>query len=399
LARPLLIVPALLALSLTPSCSKSTRHSSAELEPDAADDDSEPGAEPESDDEADESGDDEGSDEETDPSSSEMPVARECVPDAPEPEHEPDDPPGNANGGLDPESFARLEADQFGTPELIANTFTLAEGPLWDHCTERLLFTDVEARKVHTVEADGSIGVYYEPTNYANGLAFDNQGRLLLAEMGGGKGGAITRLNRALELELVVDRSPSCGMLNTSDDLTVRSDGTIYFTDPIIAHGGYLALGLTAKPIYRVAPSSEARVPVRESQASLPNGIRLSPDEKTLYVVGYLEGRVRRFDVAEDGSLTEGAPFASGLTTPDSMCVDAAGNVYVGVSRGVQVFRADGSAVTLIPVASNSGTTNCGFGGPEGKTLYITAWASLWRLDDVPVPGSDWAKNRDLPCD
>lgn len=392
----LILLPLLLALSLATSCSKSSRHngSDSESEPDAPDEDSTHEDDPEADDDDDDDG-----EEPAAPSSTEMPVARECVPNAPEPEREADDPPGNANGGLDPTSFARLEADQFGKPELIANTFTLAEGPLWDHCTDRLLFTDVEARKVHTVEQDGSIGVYYEPTNYANGLAFDNQGRLLMAEMGGGKGGAITRLNRALELDVVVDHNPMCGMLNTSDDLTVRSDGTIYFTDPIIAHGGYFALGLTAKPIYRVAPSSEAQVPVRESQASLPNGIRLSPDEKTLYVVGYLEGRVRRFDVAEDGSLSEGAPFATGLSTPDSMCVDAAGNVYVGVSRGLQIFRADGSAVTLIPINSSSGTTNCGFGGPDGKTLYITAWASLWRLDDVPVPGSDWARNRDLPCE
>lgn len=324
-----------------------------------------------------------------------------CVPSSPDdPQGTPDDPPGSANGGVDPSEFARLEADQFGTPALIANTFSLAEGPVWDPCTKRLLFVDVEARQIHTLESDGSVGVYFEPTNYANGLAFDPQGRLLMAEMGGGKGGGISRLNRALELETVINHDPACGMLNTTDDLVVRSDGTIYFTDPVIAHGNYLGFSLTAKPIYRLEPGSGRRVLVREGQASLPNGIRLSPDETTLYAVGYLEGRVRRFAVAEDGSLTEAAtPFATGLTTPDSMCVDAAGNLYVGVSRGLQVFRSDGSAVTLIPIASSSGTTNCAFGGEDGKTLFITAWSSLWQLDNVPIPGNDWERNRDMPCE
>jgi gluconolactonase len=303
-----------------------------------------------------------------------------------------------ANGGLDPASFAPLEAEQFAAPTRIANTFTLAEGPVWDHCEKQLLFTDAEARKVHKLTEDGAIGVYYQPTNYANGLAFDFQGQLLMAEMGGGKGGRITRLDRALKLTVVVDRDPNCALLNTTDDLAVRSDGTLYFTDPVVAHGGYFGLSLSPKPIYRFKPGG-TQTTLREGQANLPNGIRLSPDESKLYAVGYLDGKVFRFDVAADGSLSGSVAIASGLSSPDSMCVDAAGNLYVGVSGGLQVLRPDGSPVTLIPISSSSGTTNCAFGGDDGKTLFITAWTSLWRVDAAPIPGNDWARNRAMPCD
>jgi gluconolactonase len=396
----------LLGLALLAACSKSTKVGSQHEEPAPADE-SDQDDSPASDEPADSPASDQDGADEADDSKGDAPAPPKnaCMPasdDDSDSDGDSDDesePSGSVNGGLDPLSFARLEAAQLGTPKLVADTFTLAEGPVWDPCTKQLLFTDVEAQKIHTLSHDGAIGVYYEPSNYANGLAFDAQGRLMLAEMGGGQGGRITRLDRALNLEVLIDHDPACGKLNTSDDLAVRSDGTIYFSDPVIAHGNYLGFSLTAKPIYRLAPGSGERMLVKEGQASLPNGVRLSPDEHTLYVVGYLEGRVRRFDVAADGSLSESAPLATGLSTPDSLCVDAAGNVYVGVSRGLSVLRPDGSAVALIPIPSSSGTTNCAFGGEDGKTLFITAWTSLWQLDAMPIPGNDWARNRDMPCE
>jgi gluconolactonase len=121
-----------------------------------------------------------------------------------------------------------------------------------------------------------------------------------------------------------------------------------------------------------------------------PNGIELSPDEMTLYVDGYSEGAVWPFAVAMDGSLTKAASaLATGLTSADSLCLDAAGNLYVGVSTGLQVLRPDGSMVKLIPVSARA-TTNCTFGGDDGKTLYITAWTDVFKVDNMPIPGLDW---------
>jgi gluconolactonase len=128
-----------------------------------------------------------------------------------------------------------------------------------------------------------------------------------------------------------------------------------------------------------------------------PNGIRLSPDEKTLYVNGFGAGTISAFDVADDGTATKrSAQFASGLSNPDSMCLDAAGNLYVGVSSGLQVFRPNGEKVKLVRVdvsageCTISGVTNCGFGGEDGKTLFITTWKTVVKIDNMPIPGLDW---------
>jgi gluconolactonase len=320
--------------------------------------------------------------------------------------------PGPANGGggtggattQDPvvTTWPALDAAQFGEPKLISDAFKLAEGPVWDHCQQRLLFTDVNNRRIHTFKPGGEVGVYLEPTNWTNGLIFDFDGSLLMAEMGNGRGGRVTRLRRDMQIEVLADKSPSGRALQTTDDLTLRSDGTIYFSDPIITHGDYSNdLGsLTTHPFYRLKPSvgGAPREVVAAGTATLPNGIRLSPDEKTLYVAGFIDDRVVKYDVAEDGSLGEPKTFATGLDGADSMCLDAAGNLYVAVKRGLQVIRADGTKLKLLRVDSSDGTTNCSFGGPDGKTLFITAWKLFLQLEGVPIPGLDWQLNKRIEC-
>jgi gluconolactonase len=299
-------------------------------------------------------------------------------------------------------SWPALDAAQFGEPTLISDAFKLAEGPVWDHCQQRLLFTDVNNRRIHTFKPGGEVGVYFEPTNWSNGLIFDFDGSLLMAEMGNGKGGRVTRLRRDMQIEVLADKSPSGRALQTTDDLALRSDGTIYFSDPIITHGDYVNdLGsLTTHPFYRLKPSvgGAPREVVAAGTATLPNGVRLSPDEKTLYVAGFVDDRVMKYDVAEDGSLGEPKTFATGLDGADSMCLDAAGNLYVAVKRGLQIIRPDGTKVKLLRVDSSTGTTNCSFGGDDGKTLFITAWKLFLQLEGAPVPGLDWQLNKRIDC-
>jgi len=297
----------------------------------------------------------------------------------------------------DPTSFPTLQAEAVGSPELIADTFMLAESPLWDHCAGRLLFTDVSTQTIRELDGDGQLGVFHSGTLDANGMAWDADGSLLLAEMGAltTGGGRVSRLDRTGTVEVIVDQDPAGQALGTVDDLVRRSDGTLYFTDPLFPHGSVLAFGFGNRPVYRLTPGREL---VAETQVASPNGIELSPDEHTLYVVSYSGGQVLRYQVGDDGSLTADGSVATGLSTPDSMCVDAAGNLYVGVSTGLQVLRPDGTEVTLIPIASGSGTTNCTFGGDDGKTLYITAWTTLWKVGGMPIPGLDWLKSKDLPC-
>jgi hypothetical protein len=159
-------------------------------------------------------------------------------------------------GATAPAEWPSLEAEQFGTPTLVSDAFDLAESPLWDHCHDRLLFTDVNKRTIHTLSLGGEVGVLISDSNYVNGMAFDSQGNLLMAEMGGGRGGRITRMNRDKQIEVLIDHDPAGNPLRTSDDLVLRSDGTIYFSDPVISHGPFTA-GLSTLgtyPFYRLKP-------------------------------------------------------------------------------------------------------------------------------------------------
>lgn len=209
-------------------------------------------------------------------------------------------------------------------------------------------------------------------TNHVNGIVLGYDSMFYMAEMANGEGGRITRMGRDKKIEVLVDKSPSGRALQTSDDLAVRSDGTIYFSDPIISRGDYVStLGSLAQhPYYWVKPKNDLRTReiVRVGSASLPNGVRLSPDERTLYIAAFFDSRILMFDVMPDGSLSEPTTFASGLSSADSMCLDVTGNVDVGVGPGLQVLRPDGSKVKVIPIDARA-TTNCGFGGPDGKAL------------------------------
>jgi gluconolactonase len=311
-------------------------------------------------------------------------------------------PATGASADADPGASPVDAGLSLGKPKLISKGLTLAESPVWDHCGQRFLLVDVEKRAIHAYVPGGAITKAFGPTNYANGMIYDSDGSLLLAEMGGGAGGRITRLLDGGVAEVLADKSPSGAKLQTSDDLTLRSDGTLYFTDPIISHGPYLgslsALGVQS--FYRLSPPGPdgQRTITKAGDALQPNGIRLSPDEQLLYVSAYLEGRIKRYRVAADGALTEDGALVTGLTNPDSMCLDAAGNVYIGTKQGLQVIRADGKRLGVITIPSADGTTNCAFGGPDGTTLLVTAWTSVYLVEGLPIPGLDYLQNQGLPC-
>jgi len=263
--------------------------------------------------------------------------------------------------------------------------FTLAEGPLWDHCSHQLLFVDVNASTIYALSSDDKLSVFATDTHNTNGIAFANDGSLILAQMA--PPGHIARRDKSGQITLIDPPGPP---LHTPDDVTVRSDGTIYFTDGEFPPVGTLNLG--PLPVYGFAPGDSMLT--KGGTVAGPNGIELSADEKTLYVDAYYEGSVVQFSVAADGKLTKGKALATGLTNPDSLCLDAAGNLYVGVSTGLQVLRPDGSRVGLIPIRSVQGTTNCTFGGEDGKTLFITAWTGIWKLPNMPIPGLAWQADR-----
>lgn len=303
-----------------------------------------------------------------------------------------------SDAALSDAGWPPLTRAQIGKPTLIASGFLLAEGPLWDHCAQVLRFTDVDPARMHQLLPPMMISVTQEKTNYANGIAYHPSGDLLRAEMGGNGAGKITRVDAAGTLSVIADKGPTGQALHTPDDLVVRSDGTIYFTDPTFAHGPAPTDSLFDRPVYRITPESQGHRVILEDSMPSPNGVELTRAETTLLVASYLDENVYSYAVAADGALGPRKVFARAIDDADSMCLDAADNVYVGASSGLRVFRADGLALGNIPMPTGDKVTNCEFGGSDGKTLYITAWTTIWQVTGLPFAGSQWQRNKALPC-
>jgi gluconolactonase len=269
------------------------------------------------------------------------------------------------------------------TVELVDRGFEFTEGPLWYDGT--LLFSDIPANTVYRWTPDGGTRVFVRPSGHANGLAVDTAGHLLLAQH---DGRIVRRADDGSMTPLV--QSYGGKRLNSPNDLTVASDGTIYFTDP--PYGvDKSARELSFSGVYRLSPNGDLRLLTKALPR--PNGICLSPDDSTLYVNDSRNSVVRAYDVTAQGTIENGRRFAApsdpdvpGAT--DGMKVDAEGNLYTTGPGGVWVYAPDGTQQVRIAVPKPP--TNLAFGGPERKTLFITARPHVYRVS-VNVPGSSRA--------
>jgi len=261
-----------------------------------------------------------------------------------------------------------------GTPP--ADTFnkdawTNVEGPVW--IGDALYFSEMTnsnmtpPSRILKLAAGGAVSVF-APDAGSNGLAVDGSGNLLAACH---KDGSISQiaLSNGAATPLV---SMYMGKRFTSpNDLAIRSDGTIYFSDPSYQNS---ANPQGAERLYRVTPGPTRTVSVVDGAPTPPNGVTLSPDEKTLYVSAANSG-LKKFTVMTDGSLSAASDFVAG-SGGDGMAVDCAGDLFVtgNNSATVRVYSPAGALLTTIQLASGAGnTTNVAFGGADHKTLYITA--------------------------
>jgi gluconolactonase len=286
----------------------------------------------------------------------------------------------------------------------IPNQLYFTEGPVWDPKANVLYLTDMGAPNggaIYKFTPPSTFDVLLQPAGSADGIGLDPQNNVIAA-------GYPSRNAWHLSAGMMVPWSPCSGAtttcymgstINTPDDITARSDGVIYFTDPTFAltMSGIapVAAATGSSPpqaTYRV--TTDGMLHQEDSTGNGPNGVNLSPDEKTLYVAYTLDGNVYKFSVAGDGSLSNKTLFASGLSLADSMCVDAGGNVYVGTQGGLAVLDPSGNQLGTIPAGGT--TTNCAFGGADQKTLYITSHGYgapsmgqgfLYKVDNWPVPG------------
>lgn len=270
-----------------------------------------------------------------------------------------------------------------GMVELVRGRFMFTEGPQWRSREGDLVFSDIPANTIFRLGAMDAITMFRMPSDSSNGLAVDMMGRLLAAEHGSR---SVTRTRPDGTRETLASHFTEGGnrrRLNSPNDLIVRSDGTVYFTDPPYGiSAGQQELSFNG--VYRIAPSGALTAEWRGATSSRPNGVVLSPDERVLYVADTADGTVRAWAVQADGALMGERMFVRTSGNPDGMAIDRAGNLYVSTRTGVEVFAPDGRRWGVIAIPEQP--ANCAFGGADARTLYVTARTGLYSTR-VNVPG------------
>jgi gluconolactonase len=270
--------------------------------------------------------------------------------------------------------------------EKLADGFLFTEGPLWDRRGQRLLFSDIPGNRILQWSPAAGARVFRAPSNMSNGLAWDREGRLLCCEHATS---SLTRTEPDGRIT-VLARAYKGKELNSPNDVVVKSDGAIYFTDPTYGRNEYYGVPrspqLGFRGVYRLAPGGE--LTLLADDFAQPNGLCFSADEKHLFVNDTERGHIRVFDVLADGTLGKGKVWAEisgdGPGAPDGMKLDSAGNLYCCGPGGIHVLDAAARPAGLIRVPG--GAANFAWGEADLKSLFITAGAVLFRLC-VSVPG------------
>ena len=268
--------------------------------------------------------------------------------------------------------------------ELVVKGLKFTEGPAWSP-QGFLLFSDIPANRIYRWEQGKELVAFREPSNNSNGLAIDRQGRLLACEHGTRR---VTRTEADGKVTILAEKFEG-KRLNSPNDLTLHSNGSVYFTDPPY---GVKAeeRELDFQGVYRIAPDGKLTLVVKDLRR--PNGIALSPDEKRLYVDDSEAKTVNVYDVQADGTLANGRLLVNlaehGTRGLDGLKLDVEGNLYVTGTDAVYVVSPEGKLVAKI--ACPGQCTNCCFGEADRKTLFVTGvtkeGAGVWRVR-VPIAG------------
>ena len=254
--------------------------------------------------------------------------------------------------------------------ERIAAGHKFTEGPVWSR-EGFLLFSDVPQDLILQWTPGKGVSRFRESSNGANGNTFDAQGRLYSCES---RTRRVVRMDRKGQLEVLAERFEG-KRLNAPNDIVVRRDGHVYFTDP--AFGAQQdTRELDFFGVYHITPRGEIEAIARWK--TRPNGVALSPDGRILYVTNSDERNVYAFNLDRQGRAANPRVVVSGIDgVPDGMAVDEKGNLYV-TARALFVYTPQGKLLATIEMPETP--SNCAFGDPDFGALYVTARSSVYRI-------------------
>jgi gluconolactonase len=275
--------------------------------------------------------------------------------------------------------FSALVSDP--SRRTLHNEGAFTEGPVWFADLQSLIWSDIPNNRLLRWTPDGHVSVFRSPSNYANGNTRDRQGRLVTCEHGSR---SVTRTELDGRVTIIADRYMG-RKLNSPNDVVVKSDGTIWFTDPEyglrVSYPG-LAREQEHENVYRVDPTT-GKITAVVSDFDKPNGLAFSLDEAMLYVadsaVSHVPGansHIRRFRVRDNGTLSGGEIFATTDGIPDGMRTDTAGNLWASAGPKIDIYAPAGDLLGQI-AGFPADVTNLTFGGPRGDMIFVTGSSFL----------------------
>lgn len=263
-----------------------------------------------------------------------------------------------------------------GEVQKLHTELAFTEGPAWDS-KGNLYFTDIPNNRIHKHAADGTLSVFSEPSGHCNGLMVVGN-RLLACAMDG----QLKEYDLTTGKQTILASEYNGKRFNAPNDLVIDKTGGIYFTDPRYRAPEPWPQG-TEAVYYR---SADGKVTRLVEDRTAPNGIILSPDEKTLYVVPSMEKQMWAYPVEGPGKIGAGKvlcevdqlPDATRIGGGDGLTIDTNGNLYITTATGLQVFAPSGKQLGTIKIPEHP--ANVAFGGPENKTLFVTARTSVYSV-------------------
>jgi gluconolactonase len=282
-----------------------------------------------------------------------------------------------------------VEVKQLGTG------FTFTEGPIWNPKEQFLLFSDMPGDTRRRWDEASGVQEVLSPSNKGNGMTLDADGRLIVCEH---STSSLVRMDpdgKNTGREVLASHFEG-QELNSPNDVCVRSDGSIWFSDPW--YGRMPVFGLERERVlgwqgvFRVPPGGgDPELVVDKDEYEQPNGLCFSPDESLMYINDTPRAHIKVFDVSADGTLANGRMFFEGVGTgvieegiPDGMKCDERGNIWVTGPKGIWVISPEGEHLGTVVVPENTG--NLSWGGPDWHTLFIPSSTSVYTIRTTVGP-------------